>query len=513
MGKKEALPADHSATVVINDDFTLSFTTKEINMLETDIGTTRKNISVVPAPEDVVVNIEDHPEHFDRLTSMNVSLTNACNLSCNYCYEQHNRDFGRFTVETIKQAYDFLRDINDLSDKTFIFFGGEPLIHKKLILDFLRTYKEEVEQNDIKITMISNGLLLENAFIDEYFKAYSKTNIVVSLDTFNSEIDERKIPQERLNLLKERIAAIPKDRITVRPTISHQTALTLKPFLDELVGIGVHKFILQPLIMGNLDGFIDWTDGQWEQLTGEIFQFLRDNTECEIEVTEGVGSRSMGNNCLSGYDIISIDPSGDFSGCFFFVNQKQDAGNLISGNIFQEKLYINREEQFDKAYRNMFEENEQCRTCDLQDHCYQCPAGNLDVSGTLYRPDSMCQRFVKFYLDINNEQFQIRFKKIMTEIIEGYSKYGREYYGVKLAEYYKKETNKQIAEHVAVIKKKFWEDVSSKDVPVNLTMKDLFEELKEQKGIKVRTLDPRRQLKVDEEMLYLTLMGVSIYDL
>ena len=143
---KNELPADHSATVILNDDLTLTYTTDAINMVDRENNTTRKLVSVVPNPYDEVVTIEDHPEHFDRLTSMNVSPTNACNLSCNYCYEQHNKDFGRFTVESIKQACDFLNNVNNLPDKTLIFFGGEPLIHKKLVLDFLSTYKDEIRK-------------------------------------------------------------------------------------------------------------------------------------------------------------------------------------------------------------------------------------------------------------------------------------------------------------------------------------------------------------------------------
>lgn len=509
------LPAEHNATVILNDDLTLSYTTDMINMVDTDNQTTRKLVSVKPNPDDKIVSIEDHPEHFNRLTSMNVSLTNACNLSCNYCYEQHNKDFGRFTVESIKQAYDFLNNVNNLADKTLIFFGGEPLIHKKLVLDFLSIYRDEIKETPIKITMISNGLLLDEKFINEYF-SYSNTNIVLSIDTFNSAIDQRKIPQDRLDKLRETIKLIPKDRVTVRPTISYLTALSFKEFLDDLITLGVRSFIMQPLIMGNLDGFLDWNDDQWHQLTTLITNFLRENPTVAIEVTEGVGTKSMGNNCLSGYDIISIDPSGDFSGCFFFVNQKEAAGNLISGNIFQDRLYINRQEKFDAAYREMFVKYDQCKACDLQDHCYQCPAGNLDVSGQLFRPDSMCQRFVKFYLDINNEQFQIRFKRIMTRLLEDYKEMGQLAYRRQLLKYLNKEIEFSFeVEEIGfkTLKSVFWKTITKEEEMKERSMQEIFEKLKEIRGIQTRTVNSTRVANVDENLLYLTLMGVTVYEL
>lgn len=411
---------DHNATVTINQDGTLVVSTNAVNLVTEDKGGPRKLVSVLPSPDENVVKISDHPEHFARLTSLNVSLTNACNLSCTYCYEQHNRDYGRFTVETIKQAADFLRSINDLPNKSLIFFGGEPLIHSRLILDFLQAHARELY--DIRINMVTNGLLLTPAFLTEYF-SYPNTSIILSLDTFDPAVDKRGIGEKKMLALRESIFAIPscvkdRKRVTVRPTIGFDTAPGLGGFLEDLYGLGVRSFIVQPLIMGNTEGFLNWGDAEWKTLTDAVKTFMHAHTDTHIEVTEGVGNRTVGNNCLSGYDIISIDPSGDFSGCFFFVNQKDKAGSLISGNIFKGTLFIDREKEFDRQYREMFTKHEECRTCDLQDYCYQCPAGNLDTGGGMYRPDGMCKRFVSFYLTIQNERFSALWKRNMDALRE-----------------------------------------------------------------------------------------------
>ena len=461
MTKREAIPADHVATVVLNDDGSLSFTTDAVNMTSEDNGGSRKLVSVIPNPDERVVRIEDHPEHFARLTSINVSVTNACNLSCSYCYEQHNKDYGRFTVQSIKQAYDFLNNINSLPDKNLIFFGGEPLIHKKLILDFLSEHHDEVFANeDMRISMVSNGLLLTPDFIDPYF-ALPNTQIILSIDTFDASVDKRGIGQKRLDTLYQTIQMIPEDvrrsgRVIVRPTISYENAKSLTEFLDRLFDIGIVSFIIQPLIMGNVEGFLDWTDEDWKSLTDKVRAFFFAHPEIHIEVTEGVGSRTVGNNCLSGYDIISIDPSGDFSGCFFFVNQKDKAGGLISGNIFKGNLFIEREKAFDKQYREMFVQHEQCRTCDLQDHCYQCPAGNLDTGGIMYRPDAMCQKFVKFYLDIRDARFRSRWNYHVNEIHKDFKQHGEKALRIWLLnmmarEFHSCYLDEELADHVTLV--------------------------------------------------------------
>ena len=87
-------------------------------------------------PTERVLTI-DQVKHvaFSELKVMNMILTNACNLSCSYCFEQHRKDYGRFDLTSLKKGYDFLVNCNNLDNKRFQFFGGEPLAQKKLILD------------------------------------------------------------------------------------------------------------------------------------------------------------------------------------------------------------------------------------------------------------------------------------------------------------------------------------------------------------------------------------------
>ena len=87
---------------------------------------------------------------FSELKYFNIMLTNACNLSCKYCFEQHKKDYGRFTIEKLNQMYDFLLDCNSDDGKLFQFFGGEPLSQKKLILEFCKTNQERLSKNNLR---------------------------------------------------------------------------------------------------------------------------------------------------------------------------------------------------------------------------------------------------------------------------------------------------------------------------------------------------------------------------
>jgi hypothetical protein len=66
----------------------------------------------------------------------------------------------------------------------------------------------------------------------------------------------------------------------------------------------------------------------------------------------------------------------------------------------------------------MFEEEEQCRTCDLKGFCYQCPAGNLSTGHKqMFRPDSMCKQIVTLFLDLQSDNSKKVFKEKYLSIV------------------------------------------------------------------------------------------------
>lgn len=420
---------DHASSVTPDGKFKIS-----TEVITTPKGLQKKNniIKVMPKETEKVIKISDVADTmFADLQHMNAILTNACNLSCSYCYEQHNKDYGRFTDDSILRAYDFLLDINSNSGKKFQFFGGEPLIHRDLIIDFLRNHHEYLASNTHRqhVGMITNGLLLSPEFIKEYF-SYDFVNMTISLDTIRSEVDHREIGQEKIDKLIEMIGLIPqyfKDNhmVSIRCTLSRENAPYLIEFATKLYQQGMRAMVVHPLTMSSRDGYVLWSEDEWKRLHKDILHILDTFYNFEIQFSEGVGVKEE-NNCMVGSDMIAIDGSGDFSGCYFFTNQKAAAAETILGNIFDDTLYIDRYHGFQKAYNEMFITEEQCKTCDLKNFCYQCPAGNLDAGGRMFRPDEMCQKIVQLFLDLQNDLVKKSFQKKLKEITEAVAEKGEQ---------------------------------------------------------------------------------------
>lgn len=384
----------------------------------TDTRTPKKVIKIFPSSE-VVASIDDHRHLFKDIEILNVMLTNACNLSCEYCYEQHNTNFGRPDLPLLLEQYRFLRDYSTKQFRSFQFFGGEPLIYSKLILEFLDTYKDELQEGFDKhtqvITTVTNGTLFDAALAQQYF-SYPFTFMVLSIDTLDSAVDHRKLTQEQIDSIVNTVRSLKEpNRVWCRCTLSEETLPTLEHYFQTFVDAGVTQFIIHPLVLDSKRGFIQWKKENWEKLQALLGKFLAFD-DVTIKFAEGVGIKHQ-NNCMVGSDMIATDPSGDFSGCYFFNNQKTNfTGSTILGNLVDKVIYPDRYKTFRAQYDSMLTTEEQCISCDLQQHCYQCPAGNADVSGKLFRPDGMCQDIVRMYLKlravINERNFAANLEKM-----------------------------------------------------------------------------------------------------
>lgn len=94
----------------------------------------------------------------DKLNQCSITLTRACNLRCNFCYE---KDTGYPDDDFI--SYEDLKKIIDFCDESMVkyvfFVGGEPLLYPKLIdiLTYIRNKRHKMVP-----TIATNGIMLDN---------------------------------------------------------------------------------------------------------------------------------------------------------------------------------------------------------------------------------------------------------------------------------------------------------------------------------------------------------------
>ncbi|MBQ6102762.1 MAG: radical SAM protein, partial [Kiritimatiellae bacterium] len=92
---------------------------------------------------------------------LTLHLTDRCNLACRYCYQRHGAsDMPR---ETAEAAIDRLATGNNPG---IVFFGGEPLLRKDLMLALVDRC-EAREPNRFHYKVTTNGTLLDEDFLAE----------------------------------------------------------------------------------------------------------------------------------------------------------------------------------------------------------------------------------------------------------------------------------------------------------------------------------------------------------
>lgn len=108
---------------------------------------------------------------------LEIFVTMDCNLDCSYCYEkgQHQKKYiSNTTIEEIKKIVK--------KDKTFlcdnlIFFGGEPMLNQKVIIDLIKYFKDT-----LSYSIMTNGTIPFDNFINETKEYASNIEIGISYD-------------------------------------------------------------------------------------------------------------------------------------------------------------------------------------------------------------------------------------------------------------------------------------------------------------------------------------------
>lgn len=117
---------------------------------------------------------------------LTLQLTQDCNLRCSYCaysgnYNQRDHNKKRMTLETAKRAIDFLLEHSkDQSNVNIAFYGGEPLLEKKLLKESVKYAEERFDQKKISFSTTTNGTLLNDEIV-EFFIEHD-ISVMVSLD-------------------------------------------------------------------------------------------------------------------------------------------------------------------------------------------------------------------------------------------------------------------------------------------------------------------------------------------
>ena len=314
-------------------------------------------------------------------------LTGRCNFRCRYCYAAPHSD-GDMIAEVARRAVDLAVATcsREQPDRPIgiIFFGGEPLLRRDLIVDTIRYCRTLPAQVYFKVT--TNGALLDESFLaadptSDIFVALSHDGIPVAHDLHR--IDAAGQPtfarlRPTIDLLLRYKPYAPAMLVVTPETVEHYANS-----VQYLYERGFRYLIC------SLDYGTEWTDRQVKELRRQYdtlarwyeTETLREQkfyfSPFDVKISSHVFPGSCrAERCELGRRQISVAPDGGLFPCVQFVGDARFAiGDVWSG--------------IDEPRRQaLFERNavekESCRDCAIRDRCnHYCGCLNRQATGTI----------------------------------------------------------------------------------------------------------------------------------
>jgi len=309
------------------------------------------------------------------LKTLVLHVTDACNLSCAYCYEKKPGQKSKEPMDlpVARRAVDFLFEHSgNFEEVVLVFFGGEPLLNLKtirLVTEHAARLGEERGKR-VNFALTTNGTLLTEKTID--LLEERNIGVTVSLDGFEEAQDRyRRFPDgsPSYRVILPRVRRL-LEKAKKRPVVARVTLVEkpgqLSATLDHLLGLGFVEAGFSPVTTGHPDfqlnkGQMDLLLDQFRHLADRFLEAVRERRffgfsnliDLLVSLHQG---EVMNYPCGAGLGLFSVDPQGRLYLCQRFTGQDE----FCMGDIFQ---------GFDEGKLGRFREEaqignkEECRVC------------------------------------------------------------------------------------------------------------------------------------------------------
>ena len=315
---------------------------------------------------------------------LTITLTESCNLSCTYCYENH-KSLRCMNIDTLEKIIKNEMCSNDgFSEVEIGLFGGEPFVKFDLIKEIYEYIKILNSSKKYIFFASTNGTLVHGE-IKEWLKSHPYFVCGLSYDgtpemtNVNRSNSANKID---LSFFKEQYPNQP-----VKMTISKETL----PHLSEGVIFLQRKGFD---VSCNLAYGIDWSDNiNKEKLENELMklvEFYLNNPElkpCSMldmsisNIANTYSRKKYMRYCGAGISTKAYDVDGVEYPCQFFMPLsvgEEKARESLNLTFYDESI----------PEKNI---EEKCRNCIVQSICPTCYGSNYASTGNIYiHDDNMC---------------------------------------------------------------------------------------------------------------------------
>jgi uncharacterized protein len=344
-----------------------------------------------------------------------LQVTDACNLSCDYCYCRSNPNppdsEKKMTPAMARRAIDFLlARSGNYKTLTLVFFGGEPLLNFDLISDAVDYAREKASQQNKKFNfaVTTNATLLSQPIID--FLAEKQISVTVSMDGAAKIHDRHRRflngnPSYEIIFpkIKNLLQQMAKRPVAARVTVTEDT-VDIQRTLKHLLDMGFAEAGFAPATTCDLrfqlqeDGMAALLD-HFKALCDQFMELAQKDEvlgftnliDLLVLIHEGDIKRYP---CGAGSGLFCVDASGSLFLCQRLAGDlAAHMGDIDSGVDIGKAAAFRREVERD---RELF-----CATCWVRHICAGgCYQEALVREGTLTAPNRHYCRWIKEWTGI-----------------------------------------------------------------------------------------------------------------
>lgn len=364
----------------------------------------------------------------------NVYVSQQCNLSCTYCYNQGGT-FGKSPSAMSKEtAGDVLSFISTTvkTEKyptvTVNLYGGEPLMALEATTVLSRGLQKLNSINlktQVRLNLSTNGTIYNSKIFKMYSENSTFSHVIISLDESKGVHDKNRPFANRHQKSSYQTVLINMKKITEAHVPVTVTCVVPYPFdfvraAKELHGLGIQRLKLKPLIhhiygRSSLPEVFENDFQTWKQnyiaYSDYHIEYLKNPSPAEhinrysLVNKYATGLSTNGNAksmlaCGTGDMVAAISSDGKILPCEGFMGHKQfELGDVRTG--FNEKKYNDFENWLIQEGQHRLDKS-RCRGCYAQLICGGgCYAVSFDKTGELNPLDESACRFIRENIKID----------------------------------------------------------------------------------------------------------------
>ena len=335
-------------------------------------------------------------ERMNQFT-LEITTTALCNLGCTYCFEGVKTDKRRLDdkVELVKQR------IHEFVDSEFFnksydhlnlsFWGGEPTLNGKLIIDIINEFSDNEK---IGFHIYTNGYNRKR--LDDILEAVDTRNLHIQISYDGKEINDifrithsgkptsQQVVENIEYFARKGVSLSLKSTVPIRSMKGlHKTWLDFKALHEKLNGIGKNINVtysptidyVENIPKENLPQLIENFRTEMLKVAKEEIVFFKEHGHHLCTWFNGSDAKQ---HCASGAHMHAIDVDGQTYACHGSLYSPNK--ELMKGSSIEQDTFVADVEKMSKAYSIPIRDvSDICKGC-VATTCMICPVSSLDNS-------------------------------------------------------------------------------------------------------------------------------------